>query len=137
MGSTPARVMRGKSLVRLPEGKATAAHRGGRFGLMFKKQLCRKPLGALFLRREPKGHAHPRGNRLRFRCERVGGLEAEAGQDVAHGSREQLVIRSLHDHARDVDPPELVHHEAHDDLSFASSRAEQRVGESVAPARAR
>jgi hypothetical protein len=61
------------------------------------------------LRREPKRHAHPRGNRFRFRCQRVGGLEAEAGQDVAHGSREQLVIRSFHNHARDVDFPELVH----------------------------
>jgi len=58
----------------------------------------------------------------RIWCVRAGGLEAEEGQDVAHGSREQLVIRSLHDHAPDVDAPALVHHEAHDDLSFGFYR---------------
>ena len=43
---------------------------------------------SLFLRRKPKRHAHPRGNRLRFWCGRAGGLKAEERQDVAHGIRE-------------------------------------------------
>ena len=81
------------------------------------------------LRREPKGHGHPRRNRLRFRCARTGGLEAKARQDVTHGGREQFVIRLLHDHARDVDIPELVHHDSDDHLSFADSGAKQWLGE--------
>src|SRR4029079_7490095 len=80
-------------------------------------------------RRAPKGHAHPRGNRPRFQAESAGGLEAKKGQDIAHGLAEQIVIRLFENHARDVDSPDLVHHEAHDDLTFACSRAEQRVGE--------